>query len=147
MLPSLQSNNAWVSGYCFSSMCFDFLRQTETTVHTPSQWHPPRGPQQSCLRATARAKRLWYTALAVDASPPTFMAAPECEPLPSGLEPRSGCDRHMGVSKPLCVDSDELAAGRREGGIILAICDLLTEGKASGSAGARVVSDHFHKYV
>ena len=74
-------------------------------------------------------------------------ADPEREPLPSGLEPRSGCHGHTGVGKPLYVDSDETGAGGREGGTILAMCDLLFEGKASEGAAARVVPDRQHAYV
>ena len=77
--------------------------------------------------------------VAVDASPPMATAAPEREPLPSGLEPRSGCHGHTGVGKPLYVDSDETGAGGREGGTILAMCDLLLDGKPSGStSGAKL---------
>ena len=65
--------------------------------------------------------------VAVSASPLKSTTDPEREPLPSGLEPRSGCHGHTGVGEPLYVDLDALAAVGRERGTILAICDLLLE--------------------
>ena len=77
--------------------------------------------------------------VAVNASPLKSTTDPEREPLPSGLEPRSGCHGHTGVGKPLYVDSDETGAGGREGGTILAMCDLLLDGKPSGAtSGAKL---------
>ena len=137
-----RDRSARVSRYClFCTRALGFPVTERKHQHTPSHWHPPSGPPKSVTRSTARVKRLRYMTVAVNASPLKLTTDPEREPLPSGLEPRSGCHGHTGVGKPLYVGFDESAAAGPDGRTILAMCDLLFEGKSSEGAGARVVAD------